>query len=206
MKILEFSKKEFSKKIFMGVFLVAIAFVLFNTPSPQTAIVPTNPIVEDENSEGPITESDKTNPELGANMLYIARLGVKVPIIYVNSVDEAEFQKGLEKGVVHYPGTAGLGELGNVYIFGHSSDYRFARGSYKTVFARLSSLVPGDKIITTDGAKKQYSYIVREGRVVEKDDLSVLGQYDWEKRLLTLQTSWPVGTANKRYVIIAELE
>ena len=140
------------------------------------------------------------------NRLAIPSLNLNVPLVYVNGTDEVTVQKGLESGVVHYLNTAMPGEYGNAYYFGHSSDYVFKKGKYKTVFAILPKIEVGAKIYITDAEGKQFLYLVKEGKVVEAKDVSVLSQGNRTKRLLTLQTSWPLGTALKRYVVVAEIE
>jgi sortase A len=129
--------------------------------------------------------------------LVIPSLGINVPIIF--GTEQADFPKALEQGVVHYPGTVRAGEYGNMYIFGHSSDNFLSQGKYKTIFARLPDIEIGAEIIIGD-----FVYMVRETKVVEPDDLSVLDQ-DYTKKILTLQTSYPVGSADKRFILIAEL-
>lgn len=140
-----------------------------------------------------------------ANTLVISSLDVVVPVIYIDEVSEQAFQDGLAKGVVHYPGTARPGEYGNVYIFGHSSDYFWSTGNYKSVFAVLPRIAQGAEVKLSDSAGAVYTYRVFDQKVVSADDVSYLGQYDNKRPLLTLQTSWPIGTALKRYIVQAEL-
>jgi len=40
---------------------------------------------------------------------------------------------------------------------------------------------------------------------VSPKDLSVLDQQNFQKKFLSLQTSYPIGTALKRFVAVAEL-
>jgi LPXTG-site transpeptidase (sortase) family protein len=141
-----------------------------------------------------------------ADKLAIPSLGLDVPLVYVNTTDEVTFQQGLEQGVVHYPSTAVPGERGNAYYFGHSSDYAFKKGSFKTVFAILPKIEIGAKVYATDHAGKQFVYTVTEKKIVSPQDVSVLSQGDRTEKFLTLQTSWPLGTALKRYVVICQLE
>jgi sortase A len=91
-----------------------------------------------------------------------------------------------------------------VYIFGHSSDFAWTPGSYKTVFAKLPEIQLGTEIRISDDAGKIYTYKVIETKVVGPKDTSVLTQ-DPAKKLLTLQTSYPVGTALKRFLAVSEL-
>ena len=138
--------------------------------------------------------------------LVVSSIGLTSPIVYVQENSEIKFQAGLENGVVHYPGTALPGDFGNVYIFGHSSDYLFSKGNYKTIFALLPKVKRGDNIKLSDNSGKIYNYIVIETRVVSPKDLSVLDQKNNERKLLTLQTSYPIGTALERYIVVAELK
>lgn len=140
-----------------------------------------------------------------ANTLVISSLNLDVPVVYVTQATEKAFQEGLKYGVVHYPGTARPGELGNVYIFGHSSDYRWSGGKFKTVFAVLPDIKVGADILLTDAGGQVYKYKVLDKKVVLPTETKYLQQYEYKRKVLTLQTSWPIGTALKRYVVIAEL-
>lgn len=142
---------------------------------------------------------------LGANMLSIPSLSLTVPVVYVNEAKESAYQDGLRNGVVHYPGTAAPGGYGNGFIFGHSSDYRWSGGSYKTVFAVLPQIAVGATITFTGSDATPYTYKVFQKTVVAPSDVKYLSQYDYKRRLLTLQTSYPVGTALARYIVLSEL-
>ena len=153
------------------------------------------PVVEQEQAK------EKTNP----NLLLIPSLEITAPIIYLSESDERAFQAGLLNGVVHYPGTANMGQTGNAYIFGHSSDFVWSRGQYKTVFALLPRIEIGAEIQASDPQGNLYRYRVFETKVVEADDLSVLNQDTSGRKILSVQTSYPVGTALRRFVAVAEL-
>jgi LPXTG-site transpeptidase (sortase) family protein len=140
------------------------------------------------------------------NTLIIPSLGIQAPIIYTDDKTENGFQAALINGVVHYPGTANVGELGNVYIFGHSSDFFWSKGKYKNIFATLPEIKPGAEIYASNPAGEKFTYLVTAGFAVASNDTSVLDQQGNTKKLLTLQTSWPVGTALKRWVVTAELK
>jgi len=136
-------------------------------------------------------------------LLDIPAVNVQAPIIFPESNHENLIQEALQNGVVHYFGTALPGEVGNVYLAGHSSDFVWAKGDYKTVFARLPKLKIGDEIKIASRAKT-FIYRVIGTRIVSPQDMSVLDQ-PTDKKLLTLQTSYPLGTAWRRYLVIAEL-
>lgn len=138
--------------------------------------------------------------------LSIASLGIEAPVVYIENKDEKTYQAALKKGVVHFPGTAMPGEPGNVYIFGHSSDYAWADSPYRAVFALLTEIKVGDGISLSDSQGRMFRYRVTGTKVVSPKDLSVLDQGGYKKRLLTLQTSYPLGTALRRFIVTAEAE
>lgn len=138
------------------------------------------------------------------DLLEIESLGIAAPVIYAEKADEKNFQAGLANGVVHYPGTALPGEKGNVYIFGHSSDFIASEGSYKRVFALLPRIRIGAAIRLSDHRGRVFVYEVKESFVAEKNRVDLLEQ-GGGKSMITLQTSYPVGTAWKRWIVRGEL-
>lgn len=150
----------------------------------------------------PEARGEKIQPDF----LQIPSLGIKVPLVYVTEKNETAYQKALEDGAAHFPDTAEPGQFGNAYIFGHSSDYLWSPGKYKTVFATLPKIRLGDEIAVSDRGGNKFVYKVIESKKVAADDLSVLDQGDGTKKLLTIQTSYPIGTALARWVVIAEIK
>lgn len=152
-------------------------------------------------STAPKTEEEKITP----NSLIISSLGITAPIVYINEKNEKAYQEALKNGVVHFPGTAKVGEFGNAYIFGHSSDYFWSTGNYKSVFALLPKIQLDSEITVSDETGTPFIYKVIESKRISAKDLSVLDQQGNKRKLLTLQTSYPIGTALARWVVIAEL-
>ncbi len=131
----------------------------------------------------------------------IPKINVHAPVIYQASTVEAQFQKALENGVVHYGSTAMPGQVGNTVIFGHSSNDWWEPGNYKFVFVLLDKLVAGDRF-TIDYQSKRYTYEVTGSKVVEPNNLSVLAPS--VQPTVTLITCTPPGTAWKRLVVTAK--
>ncbi len=191
-------------KLFWIVLLVAIGFALVNYQYLATWVeyyIFKPQIYTSTDSNQKSTLYEKADP----NFLNVPSLEIKAPILYAESKTEKEFQKLLQDGVVHYPGTAMPGEIGNVYIFGHSSDYIWSKGGYKTVFALLPKIEIGEKIKISDKDGEVFTYVVTEKFVAEKTDLKLLSQETGGKKILTLQTSYPIGTALRRYIVRGEL-
>ena len=66
--------------------------------------------------------------------IIIPKIGKNIPLINVEQHDASNsnewhkiFMKELENGVVKYPGSADPGNQGNTFIFGHSSNYPWAK-------------------------------------------------------------------------------
>ncbi len=154
----------------------------------------------------PAPPVNQNNIKGDPNQVEIPSLGIKAPIVEPISNKETDFQEALKTGVVHFPGSAKVGEEGNMYIFGHSSDFAFKAGSYKTVFALLPNIKNNAEIIVTNNEGTKFTYIVTGQKIVRSNDTSVLDQNTHGKKILTLQTSYPIGTALKRYIVIAEFK
>lgn len=115
---------------------------------------------------------------------------------------EQDIQSALRDGVVHYPGTARPGQAGNFFITGHSSYYPWDDGKFKTVFARLHELKPGDEYwVYWNGDK--HRYIIREKYEVSPSEVKVLDQ-PGDRREATLMTCTPIGTTLRRLIVKAD--
>ncbi len=145
------------------------------------------------------------------NRIIIPRLGKNIPLLDVDHDTGASFtemnevfMEELKNGVVRYPGTAKPGEIGNAFIFGHSSNYPWVKSNYNDVFALLDTLQTGDEIIVYYDQRK-YVYRVTDRAVVKPGDTKVLGSRDPNKKEISLMTCWPIGTTLERMIIFGEL-
>ena len=145
------------------------------------------------------------------NRIIIPKMGKNIPLVDVRldagfDFDHIEniFMQELEKGIVRYPGTAKPGEIGNAFIFGHSSNYPWQKGEYNSVFVLLDTLTFGDEIIVYYNQKK-FTYIIREKKIVKPGNVKVLDR-DKSKKELSLMTCWPIGTTLNRLIVFAELQ
>jgi sortase A len=154
--------------------------------------------------ETQVTPMDKSAPlEPGeviptGNFLKIPKLKINVPIQFPDTSEESVIQQYLTRGVVHYAGTAIPGEVGNVFITGHSSNFWWMKGNFNYVFVNLDKLIAGDRVIIYYEGNK-YVYKVSSQVVVIPTDVSVLAQTDTPT--LSLMTCTPPGTNWKRLVV-----
>lgn len=146
------------------------------------------------------------------NRIIIPRLGKNIPLVdvLVDSHPDYEtmhetFMEELKKWVVRYPGTARPGEVGNVFIFGHSSNYPWIKSEYNEVFALLDQLQDGDEI-TVYYYQQKYVYRITDRSIVKPGDVEALQKRDPTKKEMSLMTCWPIGTTLERLIIFAELE
>ena len=130
-------------------------------------------------------------PKEGENIgnLSIPVLKRAIPIIQGANEDE------LKKGVGHFAQSVLPGEANNSVLSGHRD----------TVFRELGKLKIGDELITETSAGT-FTYIVKQTRIVHKDDKTVIVPTD--HAVLTVTTCYPfryIGDAPDRYIITADL-
>lgn len=165
----------------------------FTTPSSTEAV---------DNSISP-------NPQAAVSdkpIIQIPKIAVEAPVVYdVNTLEESVIQSKLQEGVVHYPingANAMPGEIGNTVILGHSANDVFAAGDYKFIFLRLERLVIGDTFYLNYQGKR-YAYAVTETKVIHPTEVGQL-IINNGKPMATLVSCVPVGTADKRLLVIGE--
>ncbi len=169
------------------------------------AVAQTSGMVAGASSNANETRNNSAIQQTENASLSIPSLGITVPIIWTSDVKN--FDKDLQSGVVHYPGTAMPGEIGTSYISGHSSNYSWAKGDYNKIFASLGDLKQYDSFSITAndqlGKKIIFHYVVTGSSVYKADDQAQFANQG--KSIVALSTCWPVGTSSKRLVVFGEL-
>jgi len=150
----------------------------------------------------PDNTKKKYIPPIGDNFISIPAIEAYAPIAWgVENISEA-VDKNLQNGVIQIKDSVLPGKKGNVFITGHSSNYVWSPGKYKSVFALLNKLVPGDTI-QLKYKNKDYIYEVAAKKIVGPNETNVITDAQFEKQL-TLMSCWPVGTALKRLIVTAK--
>ena len=149
-------------------------------------------IVEEEIEEKPVMD------DIVDNHLKINSINAYAPITWNVENTPTETKTNLENGLIHLKGTAMPGEIGNVFVTGHSSNYPWAKGKYNNVFALLDKLVIGETI-QLKYQEKDFLYEIKDIKVVNPDDVSVL--QPTKNSVLTLMTCTPLGTSLRRLII-----
>lgn len=157
---------------------------------------------DDSSISSLVTQVDNSSKFPGVDSIIIPKIGAEAPIVYAESQDNKLIMDDLQKGVVHYNGTALPGHFGNTFITGHSSYYWWSGGKYNQVFALLDKLRPGD-VVYINTKEGKYIYRVKESFVVSPTQTDVLNPTDTP--ILTLMTCTPIGTNLRRLIVRAEL-
>ncbi len=164
-------------------------------------------IDQEVNSSNIINITDENNnskniyrfpKDLNDSNLFIPKINLTAPINWSVAVDDTLLLNSLKTGLAHFNISTLPGEVGNVFISGHSSYYWWDKGNYKKIFALLPELTVGD-VIYLKYKNKPYIYQVEETKVVKPTETSVVDQTSYS--VLTLMTCVPVGTAQNRLIV-----
>lgn len=167
------------------------------------------------NDEAKVVIEPTVTDEKQAQKYYVKpadpNFGIVIPKIDANSsvvanVDprnSREYQQALTKGVAHAKGTVFPGQIGNTFLFSHSSVNIYDANRYNSVFYLLRKLNNGDVFYLTYQGRV-YKYEVFQKKIVEPEDIEYLDA-NTRKNQATLMTCWPPGTTLKRLVVIGEL-
>jgi sortase A len=123
-------------------------------------------------------------------ILRIPKINLEAPIF--NDTDDVTLNRGLGR----IPGTARVGEIGNLGVAGHRDGF----------FRGLKDIGPGD-ILELNLFGKTEKYVVSRIQIVKPEDTSVLRPT--ETQTLTLVTCFPfyyVGSAPDRYIVTASIQ
>ncbi len=143
--------------------------------------------------------------KLTDNTLYIPKINAKAPIIWdvSNGGDlSTDMLQALRRGVARYPQTALPDQVGNIFLTGHSSNYWWDPGRYRTIFVLLNRLVAGD-LVYIKYEDRLYTYKVNGQKTVAPSETGVLAPT--ATPTLSLMTCTPTGTTLFRRVVTADL-
>lgn len=126
--------------------------------------------------------------------------------LYIDSIDVqgAIFQgrdsNTMDKGFWHFPTSSYPGQQGNAVIIAHR--YLHVPPA-KDTFFNLDKVKKGDSIVVSQN-DNEYTYIVSEVKVVEKNDISIL--QDTSEYQITLITCTPLWSSKQRLAVIGKLD
>lgn len=146
------------------------------------------------NSPVPVP-TDRPDPDLTniSNRLLMPQLGISMPIFESDSVNT------LLKGGWIFPGTSTPDKGGNTVVFGHRFRYL---PPISNTFYSLDKINIGDTF-TVAWKGQLYTYKVREKKIIEPTDFSVLNKTSDAE--ITLITCAPLFSTKQRLVVVGTL-
>ncbi len=157
-------------------------------------------VVKDKKNNDPIINNPDTN--LIPQKIEIPEIGVSSAIYLPKSVDVATLDANLAKGAVYYPGSGTL-QSGNMFLLGHSTNWKIVNNQAYKTFNGLDKLKIGDQIEITSN-DKLYIYSVTSVIRASQDDVKV--EFNKGSRMLTISTCDTFGKKQDRWVVEAEFE
>ncbi len=143
-----------------------------------------------ESLPGTLTRPDK---------IVIEKIGVNSKVLQPDSVNIAVLDESLKKGAAYYPGSGTI-EQGNIFIFGHSTNWPVVQNQAYKTFNGLEKLANGD-IITLGAGEQEFSYKVTSVELVDSNNALV--KFDNSGQTLTLSTCNTFGQKQERWVVKA---
>lgn len=140
--------------------------------------------------------------------LVIPKLNIHAPLIWSNS--DKNFTADLEKGLIHYPGTAYPGQEGVAYVSGHSSNYVWSKSPYSHIFSRIDEMRVGDEFFISmpkaGGGSVSLRYVVVSKNEYKPEDQSQFeSALSGSESIVNLSTCWPLGSTAKRMVVSGKM-
>ncbi|MCA9391870.1 class E sortase [candidate division WWE3 bacterium] len=166
-------------------------------PGESTALLPIDRVLGAQDNDA--------DYDTGSVRLTIPRLNIdnaKVALD-VNGDDERIYDGVLTQAVAHLKKSAYPGQVGNVFLFGHSMLPLLTTNNYESIFTNLPKVKTGDVVRVTQN-NTVYTYQISQTGVVEPSDVFIMNQPQ-TKRMITLMTCIPPGFSSNRYITVGEL-
>lgn len=177
--------------IFSIIFLILIVLIFAFKLAP----------FEFRSQEEFITQKEYVDPQ-GINRIKINSVGIDAVVYHPQTREISVLDQFLTKGAVYYPGSGSPSD-GNVFIFGHSTNWPVVRNQAYKTFNNLEDTKIGDliELISADG--KTYKYEVINVKTV--DDNEAFVNFDTSNPMLTISTCNTFGQKQERNVVEAKL-
>lgn len=191
----------------LGIFLITyVVLAVVGFVPEEFKFVKTRPISEPSqyqthiDNTAPTPSEDSLDSNLIPTKIEIPSIGVSSIIQTPQSVDVSVLDSALTKGAVYYPGSGTL-QNGNMFIFGHSTNWKVVNNQAYKTFNGLDTLKTGDQIELTSNNKK-YIYSVLNVKLANEDDAFV--NFNSDGRMLTISTCDTFGKKQDRWVVQAQ--
>ena len=200
--------------IFVGVGVLIATFIpiaSYLSDSRQKFPDLISPLSKDGVANNDIDYTRASNWFIGSNEALFIESEIKfytlsIPDLEIDNAAVGIGGEDLSENLIHYPGTALPGKIGNSVIFGHSVLPSFFNPEdYMSIFSTLSTLKKGDEVyVNFDGIR--YKYVIDAMFEVTPEDIQILEQNS-SGSYITLVTCTPPGDPRKpkRLIVRARL-
>lgn len=146
-------------------------------------------------------ETSPRAPQTATKPTYISipSIGVKSTILQPESPRVDVLDEALKKGAVYYPGSGTI-EQGNIFLFGHSTNWAIVQNQAYKTFNDLDKLSVGEEIYLTAGGK---TYVYEVETVSHVDANTAFVDLSRPGRRLTISTCDTFGAQSDRWVVDA---
>lgn len=136
--------------------------------------------------------------------IIIPKIGVNAPVIAgVDPTKASTYDSALLQGVAQASTSFTPDQNGTTYLFSHSTNYDWFVKDLNAVFYLLKNLKVDDTVVLFYKGK-QYTYKIKETKIVNPRDISYLVPTVGTKSLI-LETCWPPGSTSQRLLLFADL-
>ena len=189
--------------LFTIAFLSSVAVLGQMDLLPEKPVVAVAPVVTltANKSDDVKIDNIQTVPELPAK-IKITKISLSASVVNPTTNGIEVLDKELLKGVVRYPTSAKLGEVGNVVLFGHSSYLPVVNNQVYKTFNGIQKLAVGDVVIVYS-SNTAYTYRVRSVAKESADNNTAI-QLSMNDKVLTLVTCNSFATKQDRFVVTAD--
>lgn len=194
--------------VFFAVMLVSYGFLYAIDFYPEPEGEETIPVEESATSTDSMAREDTAalvpagaTAEL-PDTIHIDALNKSIPVLNPTSPTIAALDNALLDGVVRHPESAHFGDVGNIFILGHSSYLPNVFNKNYQAFNGIQELTWGDTI-RLESADAEYTYRVE--RVYRAKAHELVVPTNWGSPRLTLATCNTLGAKEDRFIVEAAL-
>lgn len=177
---------------------------------PDVAVAPASYTQQDTSYREPDSATDYTGttdtrtetlPQTTTKptSISIPAIGVRSTILHPESPRVDVLDEALKKGAVYYPGSGTI-EQGNIFLFGHSTNWAIVQNQAYKTFNDLDKLSVGEEIYLTAGGK---TYVYEVETVSHVDANTAFVDLSRPGRRLTISTCDTFGAQSDRWVVDA---
>jgi len=192
----------------LGVFVVVVIILFALGLAPKQWSLTKEDVVISPETNNQVNQgfSDKN---VTPNTIYTRPTRIYIPSVDIDTVitqpetsNVAVLDQFLQKGAVHYPGSGSV-EGGNMFIFGHSTNWAIVRNDAYKTFNGLENLVQGSEIFVESGGKT-HVYEVEYIELVDENEALI--DLSGSAKKLTISTCNSFGEKQERWVAHANFK